>query len=201
MDTFIERQGFYDYINHFITGATFAFGIEIMLIPFDFSLLQLLYQNCLVITSLNKDSFLWTLCVILIFGILLFLLGVLIQELYALLYDSEDESGKMKAHRSISRLWRKVSKNYFVAHIFDDCTEPVILNKLKRDSYKKYAGDIAKSRYAMLGKKAEGCKKNPASYFFAYCAYYIQVRNQNKKAEKLRDKMVPLSRPLSQKRS
>lgn len=45
MDTFLERQGFYDYINHVIAGAVFVFGAEITLMPLNFSLISTIYMK------------------------------------------------------------------------------------------------------------------------------------------------------------
>ena len=42
MDTFIERQGFYDYINHFVVGAVLVIGMEIITGPFKFSFSKIL---------------------------------------------------------------------------------------------------------------------------------------------------------------
>ena len=61
METFLERQGFYDYINHFIAGAVLVIGIEIMLIPFDYSLISTiytkLYQQYILITQTSHIDF------------------------------------------------------------------------------------------------------------------------------------------------
>ena len=76
METFLERQGFYDYINHFIAGAVLVIGIEIMLIPFDYSLISTiytkLYQQYILInsngtvSSENVDMLLWNISIILL---------------------------------------------------------------------------------------------------------------------------------------
>lgn len=76
METFLERQGFYDYINHFIAGVVLVIGLEIMLIPFDHSLISTIYQKLYrqyilinsngTITSENVDMLLWNISIILL---------------------------------------------------------------------------------------------------------------------------------------
>lgn len=189
MDTFIERQGFYDYINHFVTGAIFVFGIEIILFPFKYSLVQKLYEAIIIFCCLDKNSFLWNVCILLIYSILCFLLGVLIQELYSLLYENKPNQNADKMKRSsISRLWRKVNKNDYIANLFVD--NSLIQNSLKRNLYRKYACEITdKKQSEILNKKGndEIRDEDLPVYFYAYCVYYIQVRKQDKKTEKLRD--------------
>ena len=74
MDTFIERQGFYDYINHFVVGAVLVIGMEIITGPFKFSFSKILWDE--IITKFcdrgNKNLFFYNLCTIVIWGIIFF---------------------------------------------------------------------------------------------------------------------------------
>lgn len=203
MDTFIEHQGFYDYINHFISGAVLVIGVEILLFPFQFSLVGLLYEKInLLYTSENMNSFLWNACIVLFFGLICFLIGILMQELYSLIYEKGDSGRLLRESQSedvdkcvirdlmrkicntISRLVFKTNKKTYIENIFNNSGP--ISNSLKRRIYKQYAQEIATSK-ELFSNDIIVFDSELSSYFFAYCTYYIQVHEQNKKTEKLRD--------------
>lgn len=208
MDAFVERQGFYDYINHFVAGAVMVIGIEILLIPFNYSLLAVLYQKLHRVyfsinsngttVSENIDMFLWNVCIVLLCFLSFYLLGVLVQELYNCFYNSstagvfnnkntELRSGQNdmpQIFKILSRLVIKVGKVNYINHIFVDPN--LITNPLKRKRYKQYAVEFAKRKCLFPNGRVK-CNEALSAYFFAYCVYYIQVREKDKKIEKLRD--------------
>lgn len=212
METFLERQGFYDYINHFIVGAVLVIGIEIMLIPFNFSLIsatyQKLYHQYLIINSngtlIDEDSniLLWNICIIFFCFLLFYLIGILVQELYYHIYSSSHtnrsthtkESSTIRSNKIIlkiinflSRLLFKVRQENYIENIFEDCN--IIPNNIKRKIYKRYAEDIIKEKFSFEQNDTglAYTKEDLSNYFYAYCVYYIQIREKNKKTEKLRD--------------
>ena len=212
VETFLERQGFYDYINHFIAGAVLVIGIEIMLIPFDYSLVGTIYtklhqQYILInsngtVSSENVDMLLWNISIILLCFLIFYLIGVFIQELYSNLYSGSNlkhntglsekknteniycDSIMSKVLKIISRLIIKVRQGNYIDNLFED--SELITNSIKRKKYKQYAEDIAKKKELFTENKII-YDKELSSYFFAYCVYYIQVRGKDKKLEKLRD--------------
>ena len=221
METFLERQGFYDYINHVIAGVVLAIGLEIILIPFDYSLIstiyQKLYQQYLLInsngtlTSENVDMLLWNISIILLCFLLFYLIGVSIQELYCDFYSSGNHKHKIRfpknmmikkasCHNMISKMFRillrlviKVQQEKYIDNLFEDSN--LIINSIKRKQYKQYAEDVMKEK-ELFSEKEIVYDKELSSYFFAYCVYYIQVRGKDKKLEKLRD-IAGLSMSLS----
>lgn len=191
METFIEQQGFYDYINHVITGAIFLLCVELILLPFKtLSAIQSIYyvlDN--IFDSENLNAFLWNVCLVVLLLVICFLLGTLFQELYSLIYHkkggerSADDSKETLA-RLISRLFFKTDKTAWADRIFEE-TGP-INNDLKRQVYIGYAKKLATEKELFPDNQID-LNRSFASYFFGYCVYYIQVRNQNQKTEKLRD--------------
>lgn len=212
METFLERQGFYDYINHFIAGAVLMVGLEIMLLPFNYSLISTIYKKLHrqyilmnsngTLTSQNIDMLLWNISIILLCFLLFYLMGVFIQELYSHLYSSsnfrcqvrpsENKNSKKvyydniisKIFRILLRLVIKVRQENYIDGLFED--SDLIMNSIKRKKYKQYAEDVAKKKELFSESKII-YSKELSSYFFAYCVYYIQVRGKDKKLEKLRD--------------
>ena len=100
MDAFVERQGFYDYINHFVAGAVMVIGIEILLIPFNYSLLAVLYQKLHRVyfsinsngttVSENIDMFLWNVCIVLL-CFLSFYSGSVVKTNFYAIYNESGE--------------------------------------------------------------------------------------------------------------
>lgn len=186
---FIELQGFYDYINHFISGAVLMLGVEILMSLFEHSPIKGVFQlTGLLSISEYVNEFLWNSCAISLFLLICFLLGIFVQELYSFLYARDHERGNIckrqfncKVLKGFKRLVFKVNQYAYVSEIFEQ-TGP-ITNEKKRKKYKEYAKKLLaeKRLYNQLDSDDE------VSYFFAYCVYYIQVRDKNKKTEKLRD--------------
>ena len=193
MDTFIERQGFYDYINHFITGVILIISAEILRFPFKFSLTCTIYKAVRLFRFLEKYTFLWNVCVLLFFSVVCFLLGVLMQELYSIIYERKP-CKKKRIHSFFSRLFIKVNKDDYAKRIFqksDNPNDSIIHSDLKRALYKKYASDILMKKPLKIV-----VDDDLSSFFFAFCVYYIQIRNQDSKTEKLRD-IEGMSKSLS----
>lgn len=191
METFIEQQGFYDYINHFITGAIFLIGIELILLPFEaLSAIQLIYQIIdQMFTTENLNTVLWNACLVIFLLVICFLIGTLFQEVYSLIYQKKSreriaEASQNGVEKFISRLLFKTDKAAWSDRIFEE-TGP-ITNNLKRQVYIEYAKKLAMEKELFPDNQIE-LNRSFATYFFGYCVYYIQVRNQNQKTEKLRD--------------
>lgn len=216
VNDFIEQQGFYDYVNHFIAGAVLILGIETMMSLFAFSPIKEAYALIHLIPKPNSfNDFLWNSCVISLFGLTCFFTGILIQELYNVIYEKNFE--KKSCHETnlfskikqliymicnklrLRRLFFKVNNYSYINTIFTK--NGPITNKNKRIRYKELAQQlVAKNLSNKYGKIPQKIflDNNPklVSYFFAYCIYYIQVCDKNKKTEKLRD-IEGLSKSLS----
>lgn len=198
MDTFLERQGFYDYINHVIAGVVFVVGIEIMLIPLDFSVVSMIYiklhrQYFLINTygvqkTVNVDLFLWNVSVILLCFLIFYLIGIIIHVIYDYIYTVDDNkyNGQLIRFekireiynndkiptwvRLVSRLICKVRIEYYRKNIFSDPN--LITSEIKRLIYKRYAEKIIKRKE--LPEEIIN-ESELSSYFFAYCVYYETV--------------------------
>lgn len=193
MDTFIERQGFYDYINHFVVGAVLVIGMEIITGPFKFSFSKILRDE--IITKFcdrgNKNLFFYNLCTIVIWGIIFFLLGIFVQELYSLIYEEllykhtikflkKNKTKKVdRIKRFGSRLLFKVNKSVYIKNLFVD--DFIINSSIKYKHYEKYAQKA-------IGKfDEEYSKEDMSSFFLPYCTYCVEEQEKNIKIEKLRD--------------
>lgn len=226
MDSLIEHQGFYDYLNHFISGSVLIIGSEIIAKKMGFSVIQSAYKYIgLLPVSEEMNEFLWNVCIISLFGAITFLLGVAVQELYGIMYngkdnifreqvregeeieDSDDAQNNRAVQRDISknlkniflkgavRLFRKTTLQSCMRNIFTD--DGPITNVYKREWYRKLAKDFINQTSTISGDADVLMERyDVASYFYAYCVYYIQIRNQNRKTEKLRD-IAGLSEALS----
>lgn len=210
LDSLIEHQGFYDYLNHFISGAVFIIGFEIITKLFGFSLIQKAYEFIGLFPFSNNDNeFLWNVCVVALFGIVSFLIGVAAQELYGIIFDHHsaiiNPNGEDIISNYIFRLFHKTTVRKCVHNML--IKGGPITNKHKLDQYKELARDFIAQTPTLKEDKKEGLTSTDfenellsspdfASYFFAYCVYYIQIKSQNRKTEKLRD-IEGLSEALS----
>lgn len=200
LDSLIEHQGFYDYLNHFISGAVFIIGFEIITKLFGFSLIQKAYEFIgLLPFSNNENEFLWNVCVIALFGIVSFLIGVAAQELYGIIYDHHsaniNPNGEDIISNYIFRLFHKTTVRKCVHNML--IKGGPITNRHKLDQYINLANDFIEQTPTLVEDKNKLLSSPDfASYFFAYCVYYIQIKSQNRKTEKLRD-IEGLSEALS----
>ena len=83
------------------------------------------------------------------------------------------------------RLFRKTTEQSCMKNIFSESGP--ITNAKKRDRYQKLAKDFISQTPTLSGESEPLKQDDVLSYFFAHCAYYIQVKNLNRKTEKLRD--------------
>lgn len=206
MDSFIEKQGFYDYINHLITGITMIIGVTAAMSKcgkqYLFNLFfPIFYYHC----PSNTNSFLVN---ALFFGLLMltsFIIGIIIQVTNTIIYEGNSSYRSachycpMCVQRIVqmtssylcqhfpytSRFLIKVNKLNLISHIFDE-NGPVD-NCYKREKYKEYAEMLVRNKH--IGGIYVGNKYTTefAHYFYAYCVYYVQIRNHGQKVEKLRD--------------
>lgn len=206
MDSFIEKQGFYDYINNLITGVTMIMGFTAALSK---SCKQFL---CYLFSPIahfqfhgNTNSFLVN---SLFFGVLLltsFIIGIMIQVICSILYERNDSDCYTFSHRQLSirqtvkmassflrqhfpflsRFLFKVNKLNMISHIFDE-NGPVD-NQYKRGKYKEFAETLIRDKHIGGIKWGNKYTTEFAHYFYAYCVYYVQIRNHDHKVEKLRD--------------
>lgn len=206
MDSFVEKQGFYDYINHLITGVTMIIGFTAAMSKSGKQFLGYLFSPIVYFKFYRTtNTFLVN---ALFFSVLLltsFIIGILIQVTYSILYERNDSVCHAFSHPSMpiqrtakvasSNLYRclhlirrflfKVNKLNMISHIFDE-NGPVD-NQYKREKYKKYAETLIRDKHIGGIDWENKYTTEFAHYFYAYCVYYIQVRNHNHKVEKLRD--------------
>lgn len=211
IDSLIEHQGFYDYINHFISGSVLVIGIEIIARTLHFSaILGVCEFIGLLPISKDMNEFLWNVCVISLFVLIAFLAGVAVQDLYGIIYkdnreicaqnekNSDDvQHGGILQRHNFKEFWknfRKYAMRLFYKTTVQSCVKNIfsesgpITNAKKRDWYQKLAKDFISQTSTLSGDVDSLIKQEDVlSYFFAHCVYYIQVKNQNKKTEKLRD--------------
>ena len=208
LDSLIEHQGFYDYLNHFISGSILLLGAEAILRLVEFSLITSIYKGIgLLPVAGCMSEFLWNTCVIALFALLTFLLGSAVQELYGGFYEKPD-AGKKGGNQESNWIGRR-----FCDHIFHKPTLQIytrrllgedgpIFNEYKRERYEQLKEEFETEVLGLPEKKGEEKaedKKNEdnlSSYFYGHCVYYLQIRNQNRKMEKLRD-IEGLSKALS----
>lgn len=233
LDNVIDSQGFYDFVNHFISGSVFILGIEIIAKMFDNSLISLAYTFIgLLPVSDGINEFVWNVCVILLFALVSFLIGVTAQELYEALYEHthisneeekndtvEGENGDVYGGKSkdktrwkkrinkvkevasrlfiktvASRLFIKTSIRKCLVKLFD--SDETVANTIKQRRYRELVKDFAEEVTCIEKLTDDKLVYEWISLFFTYCVYYIQIMNQNKKTEKLRD-IEGLSQELS----
>lgn len=206
MDSFIEKQGFYDYINHLITGVTTIIGLTAAISKcskqfFFYLFLRVFYYRC----PSNTNSFLVN---TLFFGLLMltsYIIGIIIHVTNTIIYERNASDRPAFRHCPVcvrrigqktssflcrhfpftSRLLFKVNNLNLISHIFDE-NGPVD-NQYKREKYKEFAEILARNKH--IGGIYVGHKYTAefAHYFYAYCAYYVRIRNHDQKVEKLRD--------------
>lgn len=200
LDSLIEHQGFYDYLNHIISGVVFIIGFEIITKLLGFSLIQKAYAFIgLLPFSNSNNEFLWNFCVIALFGISSFLIGIAVQELYGNIYDHHsvftNPDGDDIASKYIFRLFHKTTVRRCVHNLLNEKGAITNIHKLKQ--YQKLAGDFI-HQMTIFTQDEQTLIHSPEfeSYFFSYCVYYIQIKGQNRKTEKLRD-IEGLSEALS----
>lgn len=217
IDSLIEHQGFYDYINHFISGSVLVIGIEMIARTLGFSVILSAYEFIgLLPISKDMNEFLWNVCVISLFVLITFLAGVAVQDLYGIIYkgnrrNSIQKNKNPKQSKNVNdvqngvtiqqhifkkfwnnfwkyaiRLFRKTTVQSCMKNIFSESGP--ITNAKKRDWYQKLAKDFI-SQTSTFSEDPDSLveQDDVLSYFFAHCVYYIQVKNQNRKTEKLRD--------------
>ena len=199
-------------------------GVRILFQPFKRSgvirlLRELLKEIVEETETVLKDSFLCSLCVILVFCLFCFILGVFIQIMYKLSYNRESKGGKSEENEQsefkhfLARLIHKVNKNRIIEGVFEE-NRMIISNSLKGKIYSKYAALLVNEKKIWLTKNGERIKRGVQTeadtsedgyqipinirdeYFFAYCVYYLRTHNQDAKTEKLRD-IEGLSESLS----
>lgn len=235
LDSLIENQGFYDYLNHLISGSAFIIGFEAIVKVFDKSLILQTYDFIGLSNNCDKlNTFLWNVCVISIWCVVAFLIGIIIQELYSIIYRRTrnfaniirslhicniciNSHGKFiaplcnaaylflrKTSVYVGPLLRMIKKSrLFNKTTIEKCMKNLlkndgpITNKNKLVEYQRLAKEFALSH----PQNSDNIEFNieddkAASYFFAHCVYYIQIKNQNRKTEKLRD-IAGLSESLS----
>lgn len=227
IDSLIEHQGFYDYINHFVSGSILIIGIEMIARTLGVSLILTIYEF-IGILSMSKEVnvFLWNTCVISLFLLIAFLVGIALQELYGIIYRSErknsnkkqENMGKDKENDVLNsessqkndleiqrdiwkytiRFLKKTTVEGCIINIFSP--NGPITNSEKRARYLELAkGFISEtSIFKKTDYHLDDLVKQDdvVSYFFTHCVYYIQIKNQNRKTEKLRD-VEGLSEALS----
>lgn len=197
LDSLIENQGFYDYLNHLISGSVFIIGSEAIAKSWGISLIWKAYEFIGLLNSDNQmNTFLWNVCVISLWCIVAFLLGVIIQELYGCIYRRTNSVGRTQqdVHTSClfsSRLFNKTTIEKCMKNLFQK--NGPITNERKLEVYKNLGNDFIKTS---ISSDLTIANDEAASYFFAHCVYYIQIKKQNKKTEKLRD-IAGLSESLS----
>lgn len=235
LDSLIENQGFYDYLNHLVSGSVFIIGFEAIVRVFGESLILQAYDFIGLLDTCNKmNTFLWNMCVIAIWITTAFLIGVTIQELYWVIYRRTGKFANMMQSLHIcnacinsrgkliaplcnvaqtfltkisvcvgpllhmikkSRLFNKTTIEKCMKNLF--ISGGPITNENKRIEYRKLAESFVLSfpqNYDNFDRNVENDKV--ASSIFSHCSYYIQIKNQNRKTEKLRD-IAGLSESLS----
>lgn len=232
LDSLIENQGFYDYLNHLISGSVFIIGSEAIAKSCGISLIWKAYEFIGLLNSDNQmNTFLWNVCVISLWCIVAFLLGVIIQELYGCIYRRTNFVGRAQqdVHTSCQetnpkdscetpcsnicslqrnallqliqkikssclfcfRLFNKTTIEKCMRNLFEE--NGPITNKVKLDVYRNLGNDFIKT---LPSPNTTIENDATASCFFAHCVYYIQIKKQDKKTEKLRD-IAGLSESLS----
>ena len=216
IDSLIEHQGFYDYINHFISGSVLLIGIEMITRTLRFSVMLSAYEFIgLLPISKDMNEFLWNVCVISLFALIAFLAGVAVQDLYGIIYkdnrrgsiQKNKKQGQSKNVNGVQnvetlqrhsfkkiwnnfcgyaiRLFHKTTVQSCMENIFSECGP--ITNAQKRAWYQELAKDFINQTSTLSGESEPLKQDDVLSYFFAHCVYYIQVKNLNRKTEKLRD--------------
>lgn len=190
MDSVVEKQGFYDYINHIIVGFVFLLGIEVILIGQGVYPISHLYGYLIDWSVFNSNNNLvFTIIGAAILILVCFIIGAMAQEVHINLFEiNHKKKGKKfkkedKRRTMISRFWRKTNRPSYGEIIFTD--EEFFGNSLKYNSYWNLAVALVKDKSLNVDLKKN--KEVLSSYFFAYCDYYNQVNGNHKKAEKLRD--------------
>lgn len=226
LDNVIDNQGFYDFINHFISGSIFILGAEIVAKVFDHSLISISYTFIGLLPVSGINEFIWNVCAILLFALTSFLIGVTAQELYDALYEhtyiSEEKADSAsrgdkrstgsdgnkniqkkctatKVKWVASRLFRKTTVHKCLTKLFD--SKDILSNMSKQKRYETFVIDFVNefqlATDSVDGKPADGKPDYEyISYFYTYCEYYIHIKKLNKKTEKLRD-IEGLSQELS----
>ena len=206
LDSLIEYQGFYDYINHFISGTVLIIGIETICKIYHFSLIQMLYTFIgLLPKTEGVNEFLWNVSVISLFALVASLLGIVAREVYSKIYNNkayvpgEKESVKKSenSHKVLEsflsngrRLFYKTTIQSCVENLLDE--NGPITNPYKRERYGKLKDEIIKCQNIKLPLS----KEDTGNYFFFILRLLHSIKKHNRKTEKLRD-IEGLSESLS----
>lgn len=165
MDSIAEKFSIFDYFNLLIGGMIFIFGVGLC----NYSETKTILLS--ISETIGSSTFL------LIIGITLFIvvsyvIGTVINEIGHWFFKE-------------NRKWEQ--------NLVKKCliSLDVVGNKAKLESYKKKASKFLSSQVPDFNKEFEnngnGYTEDHCSYFFAYCVYYIQIHNQDKKPERLRE--------------
>lgn len=163
MDNFFEKFSIFDFFNLIGTGAIFLIGLQVTGIDI-IGLLSVLIG----IKIYQENS---AMCIIIFAATILctcYIIGSCIQEL--------------------GSLWNKKIEKKAISNIFSNLNvfgkEKVITNEIKRKIYEKELKTLLNAKCSE--EKTPDVTRDQCEYFFAYCVYYIEVRNHNKKTEKMR---------------
>ena len=158
MDSITEKFSVFDFFNLMIGGMIFLFGIGICKYP------QAMMFCKALADLIGESTFLLIIAIILTIGIS-YVIGTVINEAAYFIFE----------RRYI------LEKN-----IIESCLNRngIIENSDKLKNYRKNAEEYFKICNSSIEQvfTAEQC-----STYFAHCVYYLHVRNQDKKIEKLRE--------------
>lgn len=167
LDNVIDNQGFYDFVNHFISGSIFILGAEIVAKVFGHSLISIGYTFIGLLPVSGINEFIWNVCAILLFALTSFLIGVTAQELYDALYEHtyiSEEKADSASHGDIrstgsggdknsqkkctatkvklvaSRLFRKTTVHKCLTKLFD--SKDILSNMSKQKRYETFVIDF-----------------------------------------------------------
>ena len=160
MDSVFEKFSVFDFFNLVFSGAIFLIGIQFLGIRV-FNLISLLCSiDFTKVNSLEKVLyFTIVLCVCYVIGSCIQEVGSLFQNKC---FDVQDKA---------------------ISNLLNDYE--VVGNRQKHKVYVDKAKKLFESKDITI---YDNCfSEDQCKYFFAYCVYYIQVRDYNKKTEKMRD--------------
>lgn len=172
IDSVLEKFSIFDFFNLIFTGIIFLISLHFVGIRlFDWISLSF-YDSIFVTMILNKYTIEGD-------GIITFMMFVYFVFLLAILYvigSIIQELGSF-AQNKISKIQYRA-----ISSVLNN--ESILKNKIKREICSKEARELFKTKNIKL-KKDEFTSEH-CHYFYTYCLYYIQIREQHKKLEKMR---------------
>ena len=161
MDSVLEKFSVFDFFNLICTGAVFLIGLQFMGIRVHTFFAYL----CSIDISKENNFISLVFYLAVILGVC-YVVGSCMQELGAFLQK---------------KIFR-IQENAISSFLNNPNT---IRNEVKRQVYIEEAKKLFKKKGIHI--KGNKFTEEQCNYFFAYCVYYIQVREHHKKTEKMRE--------------